>query len=90
MTELTTHFLSIDIGGTYIKHALINRSGQIIFVKKEETPRTIEEFKTCLTGILDQYKGQVKAVAVSCPGKIDSKEGIVYYGGLYLTYINFI
>jgi len=87
MTELTTHFLSIDIGGTYIKHALINRSGQIIFVKKEETPKNIEEFKSCLTGILDQYKGQVKAVAVSCPGKIDSKEGVVYHGGA-LVYLH--
>lgn len=84
MTELTTHFLSIDIGGTYIKHAMINRSGQIIFVKKEATPNNLENFKSCLLDILDQYKGQIKAVAVSCPGKIDSKEGVVYYGGALL------
>lgn len=38
MTENKTHYLSIDIGGTFMKHALISRSGQIIFVKKEKTP----------------------------------------------------
>ncbi|MBO0477794.1 ROK family protein [Vagococcus sp. DIV0080] len=87
MSETNNHFLSIDIGGTFIKHALINRSGQIIFVKKEVTPDNLEAFKDLLITILDQYKGQIKATAISCPGQIDSKEGVVYHGGA-LTFLH--
>lgn len=86
MTQ-STHFLSIDIGGTFIKHALINRSGQIVFVKKEATPENLVDFKVVLTMILKQYNNQIKAVAVSCPGKIDSAEGIIYHGGA-LTFLH--
>ena len=86
MTQ-STHYLSIDIGGTFIKHALINHSGQIVFVKKEATPSNLSEFKDVLKNILKEYTNQVKAVAVSCPGKIDSEAGIVYHGGA-LTFLH--
>ncbi|MFI3621820.1 ROK family protein [Vagococcus fluvialis] len=87
MTENKKHYLSIDIGGTFIKHALISRSGQIIFVKKEKTPQDINYFKDILRSILNEYTEQVRAVAVSCPGKIDSYKGVVYYGGA-LTFLH--
>ena len=44
--------LGIDIGGTKIFHALINDEGKILTeVKKEQTPKTVEEIENKLKEI---------------------------------------
>ena len=81
MITSNKNYLSIDIGGTFIKHALIDQSGNIQSLKKDSTPNNLEPFKELIVEILDSYHDKIRAVAVSCPGKIDSTNGIVYHGG---------
>ena len=87
MKQSTTQFLSIDIGGTYIKHALINGSGQIISLEKISTPTELGHFKKALATIVTYHQDTIKAIAISSPGKIDSENGVIYHGGS-LTFLH--
>ncbi|MET3558477.1 putative NBD/HSP70 family sugar kinase [Streptococcus rupicaprae] len=87
-----THYLSIDVGGTLIKYALMTEAGQLVEQGTRPTPaaefgepdgqlaQKLIEFKTILTEIYRSYSG-VAGVALSCPGKVDSHDGTVYFGG---------
>lgn len=78
-------YLVIDIGGTLIKSALMNRSGQII--EKESRPisrENIEAFDHVLFQIIDHYfSAEIRGISISCPGSVDTKEGIIYNGGSF-------
>jgi predicted NBD/HSP70 family sugar kinase len=78
-------YLVIDIGGTLIKSALMDRSGQII--KKDSRPTSrenIEEFDRILFQVIDNYfNTDIKGIAISCPGAVDTKKGIIYNGGAF-------
>ena len=76
-----SNYLGIDVGGTFIKYALINGSGQIIESNKVSTPNNESAFLTSINQLIDLYKEQIKAVTISSPGKVDTKEGIIHYGG---------
>lgn len=74
-------YLVIDIGGSAIKYSLMNNEGDFIEKSKIPTPKnSLEEFLNCIEGIFKNYK-DVKGIAISIPGKVDSKEGYVYTGG---------
>ncbi|MFC5630344.1 MULTISPECIES: ROK family protein [Streptococcus] len=74
-------YLSIDIGGTQIKYALIDRSGNIIEKSNRSTPDNLPHFLEAIDSLVTHYKSRIRGVAISCPGKVDSKEGIIYFGG---------
>ncbi|WP_165212817.1 ROK family protein [Streptococcus tangpeifui] len=76
-----TSCLAIDIGGSAIKHALIDEQLTLTQEGQVPTPASLEEFWTSLTAIVEQYQDEIKAIAISCPGEI-SKNGRVYRGGL--------
>lgn len=79
---LQKQYLSIDIGGTNIKYALLDRAGNIIEKNKMVTPTTgIEEFTTSINEIIDQYKNIVRGLAFSVPGTVDIHTGTIYHGG---------
>lgn len=85
-------YLGIDIGGTHIKCAKVYSNGEIEEKHKIDTPLDLDE---CLNQIDQLYclyeREDIISVAVSLPGKVDSKEGIVYFGGSleYLHQFNF-
>lgn len=81
-----TKYLAIDIGGTFIKSALVSDKGELQTVEKNPTPETLDEFLILLKTLVDEHKGAVDGLALSCPGKIDPVRGYVYVGGslLYL------
>lgn len=83
------HYLSIDIGGTYTKFGLINRSGNFIETWKQATPKTLEIFKEMIISELKKQKGQVKGFTMSCPGKVDSAKGYIHTGGAILFLYDF-
>ncbi|MFT8424326.1 MAG: ROK family protein [Liquorilactobacillus sp.] len=85
------NYLSIDIGGTNLKYGLIDYSGKLVLRKQLETPNNFEEFKRIFIRIIADYRKEIFGVAVSVPGKVDSKKGIVYFGGSlpFLDKINF-
>lgn len=79
---LQKQYLSIDIGGTNIKYALLDRAGNIIEKNKIVTPTTgISEFTAGIKEIIDQYRKVVRGIAFSVPGTVDVRTGAVYHGG---------
>lgn len=78
-------YLSIDVGGTTIKSARINHSGNIITKDKQLTPRSKDAFLQTLQTII-QSNPSVAAVCVSVPGIVNPKTGNVQFTGV-LSYM---
>ncbi|WP_265459768.1 ROK family protein [Enterococcus sp. HY326] len=74
-------FLSIDIGGTNIKWAVINRSGNIRKQWSLPTPQNKDDFFAALLSEIEDLQSKIRGIAISCPGKVDSTTGTVYFGG---------
>lgn len=80
-------YLVFDIGGTFIKHAVMDGSGERIVKDKFPTPNqhddTMEDFISAIGDVYDSYKDkyELEGVAVSVPGQVDVEQGIVYGGG---------
>ena len=73
-------FLSIDVGGTAIKYALLNNAGQITKKDKVPTPTSsLTEFMKSLYAIIDQYQAQISGLAVCVPGKVDPQKQVVVF-----------
>ena len=77
-------YLVYDIGGTYVKYALMNDEYQIYEQGKkpsatDSAEHLMEVLKEINAGIGEEYKG----IAVSMPGRIDTARGIAHTGGAY-------
>lgn len=74
-------YLSIDIGGTYIKYGEVTTKGEIINHKKVLTPnQKLSEFLKAMNLIIDEYKNDISGIAVSVPGRVN-KDGSISFGG---------
>lgn len=83
-----SYYLTIDVGGTAIKYALMDENAVISEKGEVPTPKDgLEAYLDALTGIYGKYAGKAEAVCMSAPGRIDSKTGYFYTGGA-LTYIH--
>lgn len=90
-------FLVFDVGGTFVKHAVMTIEGKIVEQGKFPTPASrgaevqpaICSFVEALGAVYDDCKTRyaLEGAAVSLPGRIDIYEGIVYGGG-FLTYLD--
>lgn len=81
-------YLSIDVGGTAIKYALMNEDAHIINQGDIPTPhQNLPHFLETLDSIVLPVKDQIKGIAMSMPGKIDNKTGFAHTGGA-LIYIS--
>ena len=79
-------YLVLDIGGSSIKYALMTNEGAFLEKDKVKTPLdSIESFVEVIGKIYDNYKNQIKGIAISMPGVIDAERGYAYTGG-FLTY----
>ena len=84
------NYLAIDVGGTFIKYAIITDECMIAEKNKIPTPQdNFEEFIQALIGVYEKVSLSCKleGIALSMPGIIDSKKGFMYTGGS-LRYIN--
>lgn len=73
--------LTLDIGGTFIKYAIMDETAQIYDKGKCPTPQTEREaLLDTLTQIFDTYE-DVEGIAISMPGIIDNKQGHCIMGG---------
>lgn len=75
-------YLSIDVGGTFTKYALMDE--ECHFYEKEKIPtkkESLEEFVTMLVSLYQKYEGSVSGIAICAPGMIDSETGFMYNGG---------
>lgn len=89
-------YISIDIGGTFIKYGLINENGEIL-EKHElatEANKGGEQILEKTLKIVENYKEnhQVEGVAISTAGMVDTKNGSIRYASELIpgyTGINF-
>lgn len=74
-----------DIGGTFIKFALMENNGAIKM--KDKFPTTAKSADELVAQMVEKFKPfqqKVKGIAVSCPGVVDSEKGVIYHGGSLL------
>lgn len=77
-------YLVYDIGGTFIKYALMNEESVMLEQGKVPSPlESMDALMDALTGVAEKYRGQFEGVAVSMPGRIDTEKGIAYTGGAF-------
>lgn len=75
-------YLSIDIGGTFIKYSFVNENGVLGAINKLATPDNLPDFLQTVESIVEQNKAGISGVGFSTLGKVDTKEGKIYNGGL--------
>lgn len=82
------NYLTIDVGGTHIKHAILNETGvKQSSGKARRTPDNLDDFLKVIFNIIDAYYPNIDGIAFSVPGKVDTKSGTVYFGGA-LTFLH--
>lgn len=74
------NYVAFDIGGSSVKFGVINQVGEILDKGSFETPK--EGFDILISEIInvvDTYRTDMNldGVALSCPGAVDDKEGII-------------
>ncbi|WP_324609669.1 ROK family protein [Floricoccus tropicus] len=74
-------YLSIDIGGSSVKFGLINGSGNLVEIWKRETPESLEELQAMLQSEIEEKSDIIKGIAMSIPGKINSRNGYIHTAG---------
>ncbi|MCB2354570.1 ROK family protein [Clostridium estertheticum] len=75
-------FLVLDVGGSFIKYAIMNEKAEFMEKGKTPTPMdNIEHFIDVVGTIFDKYKDRIAGMAMSMPGRIDSDRGYLYTGG---------
>lgn len=81
--------ITIDVGGTTIKHALFNESNQTLTNKSAvDTPKNLATFYAVIEKIVRKYdRTKIAGVALSIPGAVNQQTGII--GGISaLPYIH--
>lgn len=88
-------YMVFDIGGTYIKYAVMNDEAMKLESGRVPTPKEgLEEFLQNMTDIVTHYKGlfELKGIALSSPGAVDVHRGFIggasaipYIHGICLT-----
>ena len=78
---MARQYLSIDIGGTMIKSARIDHSGNIIIRDRIVTPHTRDGFIEAVTKIVLTAWSRVDAVCISVPGVVNPQTGWVKFTG---------
>ena len=77
-------YLVFDIGGTFIKYALMDEENTLLEQDKVASPKdSLESLLDALEGVGRQLAGQYEGIAVSMPGRIDTKNGIAHTGGAF-------
>ncbi|WP_321433705.1 ROK family protein [Trichococcus flocculiformis] len=82
-------YMVFDIGGSSVKYAILDRSGNIYIKDKFPTPKSsLDLLLFGMFDVIDRYdEHEIKGISICCPGVVDSYQGIVYYGGC-LTYLH--
>ena len=76
--------LVLDIGGTSIKYALMDRDFNMLTHGRHPiTNTTIEDLLDFISEVAKLHEGRFEAVSVSMPGRIDMEKGIAHNGGVF-------
>ena len=78
-------YLVLDIGGTFIKYAIMD--GEAQFIEQGKVPAVTDSEKgtlRALAAVRDAVAGyDYEGVAISMPGRIDTDKGIAHTGGAF-------
>lgn len=75
-------YLSIDVGGTFTKFALMDEDCNFYGKDKIATRKdTLEEFVGMLEELYRKFEDSVSGIAICAPGMVDSDTGFMYNGG---------
>lgn len=77
-------YLVLDIGGTFVKYAIMNEEGQ--FLEQGKVPANTGSEDGMLASLADVHAAvgdDYAGVAVSMPGRIDTAKGWAYTGGAF-------
>ena len=78
------NYLTLDIGGSSIKYAIINKEGEFLEKGNAPAPKDgIDQFVSIIGDLYDKYKDNIVGMAISMPGAIDPDKGFAYTGGAY-------
>jgi predicted NBD/HSP70 family sugar kinase len=79
-------YLAVDVGGTNVKFAVIDKEGNILNNQSIPTPQSLEGLYQI---IVEQFQsnGELSGIAMSMPGAVDSETGIIG-GSSALDYIH--
>ena len=82
---MAKQYLVLDIGGTFIKYALMDEEANFIEQGKVLADTSCEEAMLASLGVLEakMSEREYEGVAISMPGRIGTKEGIAYTGGAF-------
>ncbi|MBQ0066300.1 MAG: ROK family protein [Firmicutes bacterium] len=76
--------LALDIGGTFIKCAIMNDQAELLEQwKVPSDTSSMDALMGSLDSIIAPKIDEVVGVAISMPGKIDAKKGIAHTGGAF-------
>lgn len=83
-------FLALDLGGSFLKAAVLNQEGVIMDKWKVRSGhcRTADDLMACFDSAV---KGRLKdtcAICVSCPGRINTEAGILETSGAFESFIH--
>ncbi|GKU84169.1 MULTISPECIES: ROK family protein [Niallia] len=85
-STLFPYLTSISINGLF-KHPIWERYNHLKAYKSDSCPisrKNIEEFDRKLFHVIDDYYSKdIREIAISCPGAVDTKKGIIYNGGSF-------
>lgn len=77
-------YLTFDLGGTFIKYALMNEKAEILEQGKVPAATdSLEGLLNAMKAVGDRFSGQFEGTAVSMPGRLDTANGIAFTGGSY-------
>ncbi|MCP8967742.1 ROK family protein [Ectobacillus ponti] len=77
-------YIVLDIGGTFVKYAVMDGEGHIAEKGKKPSGTDLSSFQEVLFSIVEaQNLDVIQGIAISCPGTIDTETGTVYHGGSF-------
>ena len=78
-------YLVLDIGGTFVKYATMNLEGELLSKGRKPIAKDdLNSFCKMLFSVIEEHDlNQLEGIAMSCPGAVDPKTGIIYHGGSF-------
>ena len=77
-------YLVLDIGGTFIKYALMGEDGSFLESGKLPSPMdSLDSLLAAVASVGEKFRGRYEKAAVSMPGRIDTRTGMAPTGGAF-------
>ncbi len=81
---ITANYLTIDIGGSSVKYAVMDENLIRAAHGDVEAPRnSLEEFVSCIGRLYDSCKNDIEGIAISLAGTINPQNGYIFLSGAF-------